>query len=223
MKNIITVKMGILLKKMETINLPSLSFLIVDNGSSESLQIDEPLNDLGQINFVRTPSNLGFGGGIMFGIAHATTEYVGWMPGNLKVDPGEVAVMISKIVLDPNLVVKASRSGRKLSPRFKTFFAGSIQSLLLKTNMLDSGGTPTFCSRKFIVDLRNPPNDYVFESFILYQARKAKMKIVRPKVIYGTRVFGQSHWQRGLRSEVLLLKRIFEESKTWIKSANYEK
>jgi hypothetical protein len=145
------------------------------------------------------------------------------MPGNLKVDPGEVAVMISKIVLDPNLVVKASRSGRKLSPRFKTFFAGAIQSLLLKTNMLDSGGTPTFCSRKFIVDLRNPPNDYVFESFILYKARKAKMKIVRPKVIYGTRVFGQSHWQRGLRSEILLLKRIFEESKTWIKSTNYEK
>ena len=211
----------ILLKKIVTINLPSLSFLIVDNGSTEILQIEKPLNDSGSITFVRTPRNLGFGGGIQFGIARATSEYVGWMPGNLKVDPCEVADVISKIDLNPNMLVKASRSGRKLAPRLKTFFAGAIQSIVLKTNMQDSGGTPTFCSKKFIEGLSDAPNDYVFESFILYQARKAKMKIVRPKIIYGTRVFGQSHWQRGFRSEVLLLRRIFEESKTWVKDANH--
>jgi glycosyltransferase involved in cell wall biosynthesis len=210
--------MAILVKKIETIREPFLRFLFVDNGSSPKLHLDSPPEGSCEIALVRSDTNLGFGGGILYGIAQTTSNYVGWMPGNLKIDPCEVARMISHHNLEPNILLKASRSGRKIIPRVKTYFAGIVQSALLRKNMLDSGGTPTVCSREFISNLRNPPRDYVFESFVLYKARQMKMNIVRPNITYGTRVFGQSHWQRGLRSEVALLKLIYVASKEWAKN-----
>ena len=210
----------ILLEKILNTGQPQLNFLIVDNGSSQPLELETKYKLNSRVRFVRASENLGFGGGIMLGIAHADTEYVGWMPGNLKVDPADVAEMLSQFELEPQLVLKASRSGRRLSPRLKTLLAGTIQSILLRSNMLDSGGTPTICSKEFIINLKNPPTDYVFESFVLYKARKSGMKIIRPNVPYGARVYGQSHWQRGLRSELLLLKLIYTASRNWAATKN---
>ena len=95
--------------------------------------------------------------------------------------------------------------------------AGLIQSAILKSNMFDSGGTPTVCHKEFILGLEDPPNDYVFESFILYSAKEVGMKIVRPKVTYGHRKFGQSHWQRGIHSEIVLMRKIWNSSRLWRK------
>ncbi len=190
-------------------------WMIVDNGSTDERLIDFLSDPYNPWETVRCEENLGFGGGILFGISHAKTEFVGWMPGNLKVKPVDVIDMVLKIDLRGDSFIKASRANRELLPRLKTFLAGFVQSILLRKKMFDSGGTPTLCSREFVMGLKSPPTDYVFESFIFYKAQEVGLNIVRPKVPYGQRMFGQSHWQRGFKSEVNLMKLIWMSAKEW--------
>lgn len=203
-----------LLRIVTEIPKDQVSFLIVDNGSTDN-SVKELLDRNGNWTSVATPHNLGFGGGIMFGIRHCNTPFVGWMPGNLKVDPRALPSILSSFQLDSRTIIKATREGRSGIARAKTGLVGTLQTFLLQTNMLDSGGTPTLCSRDFVLSLDDPPTDYVFESFVLYKARALGMRVSRPKVAYGIRVFDQSHWQRGLVSELKLLMRVYKESRKW--------
>jgi len=205
----------VLLKKIDTMETPGFHFLIVDNGSTD-LELSTYLENGGtNWSSIRTPQNLGFGGGIMFGIKASSTAWVGWMPGNLKIDPLDVPNFISQINFDPNSLIKARRVGRTIVSSSKTLFAGMVQTIMLRKNMLDTGGTPTVCTREFIERLLDPPKDYIFESFILHSARSSKLNVQRPKINYGKRMFGQSHWQNGLTAEMALMRDIVISSRNW--------
>jgi glycosyltransferase involved in cell wall biosynthesis len=193
----------------------SIEFLIVDNGSTDQVVKDLLQSASGPWKSIRTENNLGFGGGILFGAANVKTDYVGWMPGNLKVDPRDVGKLFRDDRFEDIEFLKARRVGRGLLPQAKTFFAGLVQSIILRKRMFDSGGTPTICRKKFLLDLVNPPQDYVFESFVFYQAKRSHLKVIRPKFFYGKRLHGHSHWQRGFRSEVNLMKRIWVSARSW--------
>ena len=56
---------------------------------------------------------------------------------------------------------------------------------------------------------------YVFESFVLFIARQRRMQVLRPKIHYGVRLFGSSHWQNGLRAEWTLMQLIMREARHW--------
>jgi hypothetical protein len=81
--------------------------------------------------------------------------------------------------------------------------------------MNDSGGTPTICCKDFISQLDNWPKDYVFESYVLFMAKERKLEIVRPPIHYGSRKFGNSHWQSGLKAEIKLMLSIIQQSRFW--------
>ena len=204
-----------LLERIEGICESNFDFLIVDNGSSDE-NVFNRIKEGGQNwSGIRTHQNLGFGGGILFGIYSSNSPWVGWMPGNLKIDPRDLTSFISKIDFQPNTFVKARRVGRKTSARLKTLIAGIIQSLLLRKIMLDTGGTPSICEKEFISNLSNPPQDYVFESFVYYAAKNGGLDIQRPKIHYGERLFGNSHWQSGIGAEISLMRKIVLGSKSW--------
>jgi len=207
----------VLLSQINGVKSETTQFLIVDNGSTDK-SVRELLESESELwKSIRTDENLGFGGGILFGVLTSTTEFVGWMPGNLKIHPGEVIELLDRHPLFRNEVLKAARIGRSHLARAKTFIAGLIQSAILRERMFDSGGTPTVCQKTFVENLPNPPADYLFESFVLFQARKNKINVKRPPISYGKRTFGQSHWQRGFRSEIKLMRQIWRESKNWAK------
>jgi len=197
-----------------------LRFLLVDNGSTD-LEVPRLLEKVGH-NWatLRTSENLGFGGGILYGIHHADTEFVGWMPGNLKIDPRDLPSFIEKIEFNQNMVVKAQRVGRKTEARVKTYLLGVVQSTLLRVRMFDAGGTPTIINKRFVKTLESGPRDYVFESYVLFVATTMGMEIVRPPIYYGSRLFGSSHWQKGLRSEIKLFTKVLMESRSWKKMTN---
>ena len=205
----------ILIKWIEQTPDELISFLIVDNGSTDQ-RVSKLLSIPGQ-NWrgVRSHTNLGFGGGILYGIEQAQTEYIGWMPGNLKIDPRDIPIFIKSIAFAESKIVKARRTSRSSGAYCKTLLLGIAQTIFLRRLMFDAGGTPTICSKKFIMSLPSPPLDYAFESFVLYKARDAKLKVIRPKIKYTARRFGSSHWQKGLSSEIKLFFHIVERSKTW--------
>jgi glycosyltransferase involved in cell wall biosynthesis len=190
-------------------------YLIVNNGSTDS-RINELLENQSKhwssINLIQ---NQGFGGGILEGIKVVKTDWVGWMPGNLKIKPSDVEKIVSNIELNPKTFIKCHRIRNSRSAKLKTLAAGVIQSVVTGKNLLDTGGTPTICERSFVLSLRNLPTDYVLESRMLFEARKHKLKIVRPSIPYGERVYGSSHWQRGLRSEIALMHKIWASARNW--------
>ena len=123
----------------------------------------------------------------------------------LKIEISDLEKFLIPLVFAPNHFIKARRIRSKKRDQFKTLIAGIIQSLISGYNLIDTGGTPTYCHRDFFKTMVGPPHDVSFETYSLYLACKNNYKIIRPSILYGERIFGVSHWQRGLFSEFKLL------------------
>lgn len=205
--------LNVLAQSIDELDQDKFLFLIVDNGSRELLRLPKPISQ--KIEILRIPNNIGFGGGILAGAKVARTEWIGWMPGNLKISPSDVPKIVQNFDFHSGSILKCNRVDRPLIAQLKTLMAGIVQSYICRTNMLETGGTPTICEKSFLMSLKNPPLDYVFESFVLFSARKQKMNVVRPAIHYGPRLFGNSHWQSGLSAEIRLMKAIIKGRQNW--------
>ena len=189
-------------------------FCFVDNGSTD-IKINDLLNKY-PVHHIASEENLGFGGGIKLGINNVNAQYVCWMPCNLKVDPISVLDFIQDINKpDKNTLYKAIRAERPLIDTIKTLIFSFLQSVLLKSLIYDSGGTPTLVHKSFFGNLENFPNDYQFETYVVIKAKINKLNIRRVKVKYGKRKFGKSHWQNGILSELNFIKNMYTSTKNW--------
>jgi glycosyltransferase involved in cell wall biosynthesis len=195
-----------------------IKFLIIDNGSTRDV-ISSRCNREDLVEVHRLATNQGFGGAIIEGARHSKTAWVGWMPGNLKVSPSSLLQLCDEIRLEPRLIIKCRRIRKNRLASLKTLVFGVMQTLIARSNMLDSGGTPTLCERKFLLNLPQPPRSIVFESYVLYCARKQKMIVIRPLNFYGERRFGESHWQKGFASELDLAKETIRAILRWNKES----
>jgi glycosyltransferase involved in cell wall biosynthesis len=208
-------------------NLGSTRLILVDNGSDESERLKN-LEDMApdRIKVVTLKVNEGFGGGIQAGLVSADSEWVAWLPGNMKVKPSGLRDYIDFVrSQDTNTLVKAYRSGRSFGPRAKTFLASAAQSVVSGTLLYDTGGTPTALHKdnSLLSVLLNGPKDYSFECFALFMARLDRVNIVRVHVAYGDRLHGTSHWQYGLGSELRLMSSILLRIPQWRKSYRLQK
>ena len=207
----------VLISQIEECDPNVMTFLIVDNGSTDQ-RIWKRLQESNKNwSAVRTETNLGFGGGVKFGLKFCNHPYLGWMPGNLKIDPREFCSSIKNIDLDKSQFIKYRRVGRSLDFKLKTFASGFAQSVFMLRNMFDTGGTPTIIDKDFLAQIVKGPDSFVFESWSLWLARDCHKRVIRPKIFYGERVFGSSHWQVGFRAEVQLMFDILKSSKNWKK------
>ena len=192
-------------------------FYILDHGSKDA-ELTAYLDSL-KINNVKTfkvDENYGFGGGIKYLLQNIENEFIGWMPGNGKVNPKDLS-QINNLFSDKKNVkaFKAKRSKRSTIENSKTFLAGLLISIYFRTNLFDSGGTPTIIKREFVSNLLNGPNDFSFEAFSMFTIKKLKIELVRSSIPYGIRIHGSSHWQRGIKSEIKLFSRIIRQKKDW--------
>ena len=196
----------IIIEKIKKIELSGHKFVIFDNGSTD-LRIKNLLSNLPKskkYEVVSCKNNKGFGGGVIHAAKLCETNYVGWIPGNLRVDIGDVEELILNLRLHPNIFIKAKRVGRKKIATLKTFFFGLCQSVSVLTNLFDTGGTPTYVHSDFFKNTLLAPKDISFESYCLYRAKKDGLEILRPRIKYGVRIHGKSTWQFGFISEILL-------------------
>jgi glycosyltransferase involved in cell wall biosynthesis len=199
--------------------LEDTNLTLVDNGSIETESLKH-LEELApeRITVVSVNPNLGFGGGIQAGLCSAQSEWVAWLPGNMKVLPSGLANYIDFIKTQNTLTfVKAYRSGRPFLDRSKTLLASLAQSLVSRKWLIDTGGTPTAVhkSNPLLLDLLKGPKDYSFESYAVFVAKLRGLTVKRIKVNYGARLFGSSHWQSGLSSELKLMADILIKIPGW--------
>jgi hypothetical protein len=200
-------------------NLGNTRLTLVDNGSDKAESLRN-LADMSpeRIKVITLKVNEGFGGGIQAGLQSADSEWLVWLPGNMKVTPSGLSNYIDYVrSQDTNTLIKAYRSGRSFVPRAKTYLASVAQSVVSGTRLFDTGGTPTALHKDnpLLKVLLNGPKDYSFESFALLMARLAGVKVVRLNVAYGDRLHGSSHWQSGLGSELKLMTSILMKIPRW--------
>ena len=197
---------------LQKVRIENTSWILVDNGSTDKITLRN-LPILENVTIVRLESNFGFGGGIKEGLKVAKSDYVAWMPGNLKVHPLAPRIMLDRFLLsndfNPEAFIKAKREGRSILAKVKTSLSSLSISLLARRKLTDIGGTPTIIQKKYIEKILKTPNDYVFELatyLILLELKCEEIRIPNP---YLSRIFGKTHWQNGLQSELqLLLKHI---------------
>tara|TARA_B100000965_G_scaffold402691_1_gene429199 strand:+ start:888 stop:1598 length:711 start_codon:yes stop_codon:yes gene_type:complete len=202
-------------------------FILLDNGSSNGEMLNyqnKNLSDNQCWKVVRSENNLGFGGGIKFCSQYVDSEFIGWMPGNMKLDPLDVFSLFNETKSqDKDFLLKAYRSGRPFLDYIKTLIFGLIATLYTRYNMFDAGGTPSLTSKKLFNKLDNLPDDFTFDIFVLYFFRFNNLKVIRPKIKYTTRMHGKSHWQDGLLTELNFAFSIFSSLNRWKKeNRSYE-
>lgn len=186
-----------------------IEWIMVNNGSTDGIT-PAILQASTKIKTVSLEANAGFGGGIKSGISFATSNYIAWLPGNLKVHPLAPKFMLDRFVLENHstsalVLIKALRVGRGLIPQLKTSASSLLVSILGRAKLRDIGGTPTLVSRSCLEFLTDTPNDYSFELAAFYKLLKEGCQEVRIPSVYLPRIFGQTHWQFGLKPELRLL------------------
>jgi len=200
---------------------PDTMMLIIDNGSSTSNQeMHEKCTRFENLNVVRIDKNVGLGGGVQESIKHIESDWLVWMPGNMKVIPSEMSNFLDVVKnSNPTTFVKAQRVARPIIDTLKTKSASFLQSLVAGTPMSDTGGTPSavHISSQLVSVLEHAPKDYLFDSYVLFHAKKMGLRVERPPVPYHKRLIGESHWQSGLLAELKLMIRLVFSILQWRK------
>jgi len=208
-----------ILEEIRCYKLDKIDFYFLDNGTN-NIEFSQWLLNIQKANIkvFQVEQNLGFGGGAKYLMRNIPNDFRGYMPGNYKVRPESLMELNSLIGDTKKLeVFKATRSGRNLTDRLKTFAVGVTTSAYFRRNMMDSGGTPTIVKAELVKSFQEGPNDFSFEAYLLYTAHLLEFKIMRAPITYGVRIHGSSHWQTGIKSELRLLTRIMEQKSTWKK------
>jgi glycosyltransferase involved in cell wall biosynthesis len=187
-----------------------IEWVLVNNGSTDQVTA-AILESSEQIRYICLDANVGFGGGIKAGLQAASSDYVAWMPGNLKVHPLAAKLLLDRFNMEPArpaglVLIKALRVGRGVVPQLKTTASSLLVSFFGRAKLTDIGGTPTLVSRECIPYLMDTPNDYSFELAAYYTLLGLDCHEVRIPSAYLPRIYGQTHWQFGLKPEIALLR-----------------
>jgi hypothetical protein len=206
-----------LISEIEQLPDLPIDFYILDHGSDDE-QLTNFLDSLKMPNVktIASKENFGFGGGVKFLLQKMDNEFVGWMPGNGKVRPRDLHLVVDAFEMKAvKNAFKATRARSSKIEDLKTGLAGFAVSLWYGANLMDSGGTPTVVRKDLVQQLLEGPNDFSFEAFVMFRLHQLGLKLDRAKVPYGSRVHGHSHWQRGFKSEMKLLFRILGQRRNW--------
>jgi len=191
----------------------------LDNGSQDKFMEDcyserEKLPQ--QWKVVRSENNLGYGGGVIFASKYVEKDFIAWMPGNMKINPIDAYDFVKNINLDKkNVYIKAQRTNRPFIDSLKTKIFGLAASLYFNIYIYDAGGTPNVVHKDFFKLSEFMPIDFSFDVFVYYYFKVNNLVINRPKIRYTKRLYGNSHWQKGLISELKLFFNILSYKKEW--------
>lgn len=186
-----------------------INFFILDNGSTDDTS--QKLNLLKsneKINFIKLIENKGYGYGIKFGLNKiSNADMIGWFHGDLQFEINNLVKIYEKIENELNkgdelLFFKGIRYGRNLVSTIFSFLMGIFATLFLRYRFYEINAQPTIFSSNLISKLDMSPNDFSFDTYIYFLAKKNKFKFIRTKVSFPKREFGNSKWDFGLISKI---------------------
>lgn len=192
-------------EKSELHKLGLRELILVNNGSLDKTGslIDELAKQVPWIVPIHLSQNLNYGGGIQRGLAQATGDYVGFIPGDLQIDTKDVSSvwLILKEQLtkgaSSRLLVKGCRTIRRdgVSTRFVSTIYTWLANLILGIWVRDINGLPKIFHRELLSHLpQERVRTFVFDAQILLTAKKLKWPIIEIPVVFHARREGVSSW-----------------------------
>jgi glycosyltransferase involved in cell wall biosynthesis len=186
--------------------------ILVDNGSKD--HTPETLRSLlpryPHARSVRVEQNRGYGHGLWYGLCHARGEVLAWSHADLQTDLADVfrAFKVYKTSKKPEkLLVKGRRSGRRLSERVISWGMQVIATCLLRTWLTEINAQPKLFHRSLLERLPQPPIDFNFDVYVLYQAKKNGWTLQSIPVVFPPRQYGTSNWASTWKSKVRTIMR----------------
>jgi glycosyltransferase involved in cell wall biosynthesis len=189
--------------------------VVVDNGSRDNTQ--EVLAKLRGADYpflkiATTPENLGYGGGILFGLKQARGRYLGWSHADMQCEPYDAARAfraLKRHAQPERLLVKGHRYGRPFLERVVSFMHNFLATIILRMRFVQANGQPKVFHRSLFDLLKDPPQDISLDLYLLYVAKKNDFIIETIPVFLLPRHKGVSTWAFGLRSRFKWMARCF--------------
>ena len=186
--------------------------VLVDNGSSDGTW--QSLLRLCRVyqfvKRVRVEKNVGYGFGIMSGLATAKGEFLCWTHADLQTDPLDAVKAYELTSASPSPVgcfVKGRRKNRPMLDAFFAFGMSAFAALVLGRWLEDINAQPNLFHRSFLISLKSAPKDFSFDLYALFKARQSGLQIVRFPVDFSRRIHGRSHWNEGIFGKWKFIKR----------------
>jgi len=194
----------------------NINFLIVDNGSTDGTKkylkkLETTLNKKIRIHYIDV--NEGYGHGIFTGLKNCDTQFLGWIHGDLQFDFDSLEKAYTYIYQNKestNILYKGIRIGRGFIDRFFSLFMGIIASAVLGHKFYEINAQPTIFSKELINEIKDPPKDFSFDTYIFWLAKKHKYSFKRDSYLFPKREFGTSKWDIGLYSKISFSIQLFK-------------
>ncbi len=196
----------------------NIELLIVNNGSNDNsadiLSVAQQQHNF--ITLVDIAKNQGYGFGILAGLRHAKADILGWTHADLQTDPQDVIKAFTLIQEQPDkedCYVKGDRKGRPLFDQIFTMGMSLFESLYLSTRLWDINAQPNIFHRSFFDKWqRQAPNDFSLDLFVLYTAKREKLRTIRFDVVFPERIHGSSSWNTSISGKWKFIKRTVDFS-----------
>ncbi len=173
---------------------------LVENGSKDnsSAVMDQlKASPLG-VWFRKVPvnPNLGYGWGVWTGLQSTTAKYVSWSHADQQCDPKDAfrALDIIKKSGNDKLLVKGRRTGRDWKDKFVSRTFETLAWFILGIYVYDTNAQPKVFSRNLLSHLKNPPLNFAFDLYVLFNAKKAGYQFETISVLFPPRIHGMSNW-----------------------------
>ena len=197
----------LLLEKFNTaIKSEDIEVILVNNGSTDHSAnvLDHMLTKYNFLKIVDVTINQGYGYGIISGLKKAKGQFIGYTHADLQTDPEDVLQAFKVIAQQEkpeNCYIKGNRRGRNFFDQFFTWGMSFFESFYLRSILWDINAQPNIFDASFIDGLEDIPNDFSFDLFLLYMAKKKNLNVIRFDVYFAQRVYGVSSWNTGLHSK----------------------
>lgn len=176
------------------------TLVVVQNGSLDDsdkvLQDLSRTSDLGPwFKVVKVPQNRGYGYGLWQGLKATTAEFVGWTHADQQCDPKHgIDAFLTLSKGQENALIKGVRIDRNRKDRFVSRVFEFMARLILGVSVYEMNAQPKVFKRALLKNLKNPPQTFAFDLYVLYNAIKANYTIKTIPVSFPPRIHGMSKW-----------------------------
>lgn len=156
------------------------------------------------VRVVTVKNNVGYGHGIMTGVRAAKGEVLSWTHADLQTDPVDVIAAYEKFQDLNKESNKVLIKGRRIKRRFGewafTLGMSTIATATLLKPLFDVNAQPKLFHRSFLRHLKNAPEDFSLDLYLLYLAKHKGYELHTVPVRFGKRLHGESKWAFSLKS-----------------------
>jgi hypothetical protein len=128
---------------------------------------------------------------------------VGFSHADMQYKPHDCFQAYRKLAAqaDPaQALVKGKRAPRGLGAALVTNTMAALASAVLLMPLTDINAQPKVFHRSLLDHLRQPPDGFQFDLYVLYTARRRGLRLLTVPVVFGRRAHGQSKWAYSLLS-----------------------